>query len=381
VARHRGGVKSDDLNWSSLSDRVRTLSCVQPGGCGPNYAAVQAELSKEFTAVDDVNTMITQVQLPLNLAGGTQHVDIAGIYHQILTSLKPPATSSGFDFLTFFTESTSIGSAFAFAAGLGDAGTALGLLSAVGEIFQDISPSSAQGAPSDRLLGNVNDLETQLSVQQEAWLEGTMRLHDILVDDAGKLLTVSNDIHQPGAAAKGWSWTTDSTIFAAQALTANGISESYRALLPTEWGMYSLVPDLADGMPSDHLSKYTCAALGSGTGPAIWAKAPAGNQIVTPTYVNTSNKTYINQSWTYANINTANFIFNPSGNTKVPTTDFSDPLFAAKTNGGYQWAPQWFRETYNPPGSVACTPLALFDEASVAWASPVLPNAQAAATT
>ncbi len=369
------------LNWASLASSVLRLSCDQSGGCGPNFGAVQQQLSKEFSAVDDVNTLITQIQLPFNLAGGTQHVDVANVYHQILTSLKPPATSSSFDFLNFFTESTSIGSAFAYAAQLSDAGTALGLLSAIGEIFEDISPSSTHGAPSFMLINNVNDLENQLATLQENWVEGTLRLHDILVDDAGKLLTVAADIHQPNAAAKGWSWTTDSTLFAVQALNANAISESYRALLPTEWGMFSLVPDLPDNMPADNVSKYTCAALGKGTGPALWANTPPGNRIATPTFINTSNMTYYNQTWTYSNINTANFIFDPAGNTKVPTVDFSDPLFAAKTNGGYQYAPQWFRQTYNPPGSVACVPLALMNEASVAWGPPVLLNAQAAATT
>jgi hypothetical protein len=367
--------------WATYSGSVLALSCKQPTGCGPNYDAVKQELSKEFIAVADVNNLITQIQMPLNLQGISQHVDVAGAYANILKSLSPPgSSSSSFDFLNLFTESTSIGSAFAFAADLSGAGTALGLLSAIGEFFEDISPSSSRGAPGSLLIGTVNSLENQLATQQEAWVEGTLRLRDILVDDAGKLLTVDADIRQPDAFDKGWSWTSDSTIFAVQALNANTISESYRAMLPTKWGMFSLVPDLPDNMPSDNVSHYTCAALGQGTGPALWANTPPGNRIVTPTFVDTSKTAYVGQTWTYSNINTGNFIFNPAGSTQVPTVDFSDPLFAAKTNGGYQYAPQWFRETYNPPGSVACTPLALFNEASVAWAVPVIPNAQAAAT-
>jgi hypothetical protein len=347
--------------------------------CGNQFTAVQQELHSEFLAVDSVQHLIDDLQEPF--ASGTEYVDVTSTYQTILKSLKPPSKTTSFDWVYFFTEASSIAGAIAFATGFGDLGTALGLVSAVGEFDQDVTPSSSNGDSRGVLRGEVSDLVGQISDQNESYSQVTLRLEDILLGDVGKMTSVYTKMHQKNAANYGWTWTSNTTIAAAQALNANAVSQSYSAILPTAWGMYALLPDLPENMPADNLANYRCSGLGQGEGPALWAGAPSGNQLLAPTYLNPPNTNYVMANWTYANINVNNFPNNPAGSTQVPSTDFSNPLFATTTKGGFQYPAQWLRTSYNPPGAVLCTPVALFTGVSVAWGPPAIPNAQAAATT
>ena len=388
---HQLGTQDDDIrthytdqnyknDWPFLAGTEAGLTCT--GGvdvCGNQFTAVQQELHSEFLAVDSVLHLIDDLQEPF--ASGTEYVDVTSTYQTILKSLKPPSKTTSFDWVYFFTEASSIAGAIAFATGLGDLGTALGLVSAVGEFDQDVTPSSSNGDSRGVLRGEVSDLVGQISDQNESYSQVTLRLEDILLGDVGKMTSVYTKMHQKNAANYGWTWTSNTTIAAAQALNANAVSQSYSAILPTAWGMYALLPDLPENMPADNLANYRCSGLGQGEGPALWAGAPSGNQLLAPTYLNPPNTNYVMANWTYANINVNNFPNNPAGSTQVPSTDFSNPLFATTTKGGFQYPAQWLRTSYNPPGAVLCTPVALFTGVSVAWGPPAIPNAQAAATT
>ncbi len=389
---HQLGFQDDDIrtkyvdntydgDWLSFADRESKFTCTSGVDiCGTQFSDVQQQLYNEFNWVDSVQHIIADLQQPFNKSN-SQYVDVTSTYQKILNSLKPPSTTTSFDWVYVFTEVTSIAGAIAFAAGLGEFGTALGLMSAIGEFVQDVTPSSANGDSLGVLRGDVNQLDTQISQQDQAYDDVILRLEDILLADPGKMATIYDKTHQKNAANYGWTWDNTTTIAAVQALNANAVSQSYSAILPAAWGMYALMPDFPDNMPADNLANYRCSGLGQGEGPALWAGAPPGNQLLAPTYVNTTNLTYVVDNWTYASIKVNNFYNDPAGSTRVPTTDFSNPLFATTTNGGFQYPAQWIRTTYNPPGSVACTPLAQFSGVSIAWNPPTLPNAQAAATT
>jgi hypothetical protein len=385
---HQLGTQDDDIrthysdqnykgDWLALASTEAGLTCT--GGidvCGNQFTAVQQELHSEFLAVDSVQHLIDDLQEPF--ASGTEYVDVTSTYQTILKRLKPPSKTTSFDWVYFFTEASSIAGAIAFATGLGDLGTALGLVSAVGE-FDGRDPVLIERSPAV-CCGEVNVSSARSAIRREL-SQVTLRLEDILLGDVGKMTSVYTKMHQKNAANYGWTWTSNTTIAAAQALNANAVSQSYSAILPTAWGMYALLPDLPENMPADNLANYRCSGFGQGQGPALWAGAPSGNQLLAPTYINTSNMTYVMANWTYANINVNNFPNNPAGSTQVPSTDFSNPLFATTTKGGFQYPAQWLRTSYNPPGTVSCTPVALFTGVSVAWGPPAIPNAQAAATT
>ena len=225
--------------------------------------------------------LIADLQEPF-ASGTTEYVDVTSTYQTILKSLKPPSRTASFDWVYFFTEASSIAGAIAFATGLGDLGTALGLVSAVGEFDQDVTPSSSNGDSRGVLRGEVSDLVGQISDQNESYSQVTLRLEDILLGDVGKMTTVYTKMHQKNAANYGWSWTNSTTIAAAQALNANAVSQSYSAILPTAWGMYALLPDLPENMPADNVANYRCSGFGQGQGPALWAGAPSGNQLLAP---------------------------------------------------------------------------------------------------
>ena len=69
----------------------------------------------------------------------------------------------------------------------------------------------------------------------------------------------------------------------------------------------------------------------------------------------------------------------PCKNVTVPSQSLTDNLTSTNTlTGAFQYLPQWLRSTYNPPGGVDCTYIP--GNASVAWAPPVIPHADAART-
>ena len=375
----RSAYTIDTVEFASKAALLDNLTCSDTTVCGPNFAAVKQQLLVEFDAVESVRQLISNLEYPFLVSGQSQAVDVKTTYDKIVSSIKPPPTApASFDFLTFFTESTSIGGAIAFALGLDDLGVGLGLLSAVGEFTQDVSPDPDTGDSTDTLKGEVDQLDAQLTLQTTSYLDALGRMEIILVSDAGKLATVGTKVGTDPA----WGWTQETLIEAITALNANALSQSYTAILPAAWGLFNLTPDFWTQMTSNDVTKYECIGQAdSSKMHAMWAGAPATNQLHAHSYVDTSNKTYVDEVWTFANVDTSNdakFLADPYTATAVPSADLTSQLFSSTTTGGFQYGPQWFRETYNPPGVVMCSTNKLY--ASLAWASPVVPNQQAART-
>jgi hypothetical protein len=270
-----------------------------------------------------------------------------------------------------FLDVTGLAGAVAFAVGEDDAGAALGLVSAGGEFASDTT-SEANGDSTDTLHDEVDDLDQQPASQQLSYVEALDQLGAILVSDAGKLQTVGVSVGTDAV----WSWNEGSTLGESiTAFNATSRSASYAALLPPTWGVWDLKGYGQSPPGSNDVKKYECA--GTDSGPvAIWAKAPAGNQLHA---VLTTSTTEV---WTFSNIynvNNGGFWDYPSKNVTVPSASLTDNLTSTNTlTGAFQYLPQWLRSTYNPPGAVDCTPIPGY--ASVAWTPPVIPNADAART-
>jgi hypothetical protein len=369
----RSSYTNANVDFASKAGLLGPLTCSDTQACGPNFDAVKNQLLHEFDWVESTRSLITNLQYPFVVDQQSAPLNVEDVYNEISATVKPPPTkSTSFDFLTMFLDVANLAESVAFASGEDDAGKALGLIASGGEFAAD-STSEANGDSADTLHDQVDDLDHQLADEQVSYVEALDQLGAILVTDAGKLQTVGVSASSDPA----WSWTTGSSLGeSVTALNATSRASSYAALLPPTWGVWDLKgAGQSPTTNANDVKKYQCAGWSSGP-VAIWANAPAGNQLHSVYSTDTS------EVWTFSNLyNLTNGGFNdsPYKNVTVPSTSLTDNLTSTNTlTGAFQYLPQWLRATYNPPGGVDCTPIAGYP--SVAWAPPVIPHADAART-
>ena len=271
----RSGYTNGNVNFASKGAILASLTCTDTAACGTNFDAVKKQLLNEFDWVESARSLITNLQYPFVVDQQSQPLNVEDVYNEISATVKPPPTKgTSFDFLTMFLDVTNLAAAVAFEGGYDDAGQALGLVAAGGEFASDTT-SEADGDSTDTLQDQVDDLDHQLADQQVSYVEALDQLGAILVTDAGKLQTVGVSVGTDPT----WSWSEGTTLSESiTALNATSRASSYAALLPPTWGVWNLKGAGQSPPGSNDVKKYECA--GSSSGPvAIWANAPAANQL------------------------------------------------------------------------------------------------------
>jgi hypothetical protein len=360
------------VDFASKAAILASLTCSDTSACGPNFDAVKKQLLNEFDWVERVRSLIANLQYPFVVDQQSQPINVQDVYDEISASVKPPpGTGVSFDYLTMFLDVANLAQAVAFAGGFDDAGAALGLVASGGQFVTDRT-SQSNGDSTDTLSGTADQLDQHLADEERSYIEASDQLGAILVSDAGKLQTVGTKVGTDPA----WDWDEGSSLSEAiTALNAASRASSYAALLSQTWGVWNLKGAGQSPPVSHNVTTYQCAGWASGP-VAIWASAPAGNQLHA---VYTTSQSEV---WTFSNLyNITNGGFNnsPYKNVTVPSQSLTDNLTSTNTEtGAFQYLPQWLRATYNPPGAVDCTPIP--GNPSIAWGPPVIPNANAAAT-
>ncbi|MGH9279742.1 MAG: hypothetical protein ACRD12_16795, partial [Acidimicrobiales bacterium] len=64
------------------------------------------------------------------------------------------------------------------------------------------------------------------------------------------------------------------------------------------------------------------------------------------------------QLWTFARMSNFSRWYwnNPSRNTTLPGASLTAKIFSLGGDGAGQYAPRWYRQTYNPPDRAVCVP-------------------------
>jgi hypothetical protein len=357
----RSAYSDSDLasSWDFEARQLMDLSCTDPSECGPNFQAVKNELLKEFPWVPKVYQFGTNLLKPYVQVGGATYFDVAQVTNQIKNSLPVPTSSSvKMKWLSIMSDLMSVASGLATAAGENGLSTVFGLISSAGTLATDaMQQPDSNGGPADAVTSTAEHLADQMAQQTAAYAQWVDQMEGILLDDYGKLSAVGTAIGNNPA----WKWQSTTTGQAITALQANATASAYSALEPVAWPGYNLTPDFKFQFDSNDVSTLSCAPPQNNH--SFIAALPQ-NQFHAITSI-AGNGGAVDQVWTFATLNGhwINYDTGTRGATLPPTsqTDYIYGPYATGHSqngtwyfGAYQYAPVWWRDTYDPPGFVVC---------------------------
>ncbi len=347
-------------SWSFEYSLLTNLSCDDPGECGPNFAAVKKELLKEFTWVPKVYQLGANLLAPYQQVGAAPYFDVAQVTNQIKTSVPvPSSTNVKMKWLNIMADVMSVASGLATAAGQDELSTVFGLISSAGTLATEfMQQPGSNGGPADAVTSTAENLAAQMAQQQAAYAQWVDQMDGILLDDYGKLSAVGTAIGNNPA----WTWRPTTTGQAITALQANATASAYSALEPVAWPGYNLTPDFIAQMWSNDVSGLACAPPNNNHS---FISALPQNQFHAITSI-AGDGGAVDQVWTFATLNGHWNQSDASGTrgATLPSTPLTDYIYGPYATGhsqngtwyygAYQYAPVWWRDTYNPPGFVNC---------------------------
>ena len=323
------------------------------------YNSIMQELQVEFRWVQYTTVFLNSIATVFGSTQSGTTTQVSSIAGNIYSTIKPP------------TESTSVPwqaiADLAFAV----VGTAepetqgvLGVLATSITIGTDALSQSPTSNPTKQLIANTNQVATYLDRQTKGYLWTlTNVLRPILYSDYGKLAAVGQNVF-----SQAWPWSSGIAQQAASTVSATTTQAVYSALLPSEWPMVELKPDLITQFQSADLTKFICWHPGESNSATQYQNDPFGHALIQNqllslfqlqlTHSGTSSLETANyEAWTWADYD----IY--SSFTARPTdTTFYNALFLSPTDGAGAGAypPAWYRSTYNPPDFVRCGSTAVY---------------------
>jgi hypothetical protein len=345
-----------DLNWTSKFSLLSKLTCTDESLCGPNFAAVKAEILLEFTWLTNVQSLMTSMLAPYD-GGSTAIFEVDAIYDDVRNSLPPPPpVSTSLNWLGIVTG--IVGLAAAIAAPISTpASEGISIVGNGLQLANDFM-QAPDGGSTDTVVADAPDqLSAQLADQEAAAVAAIKGLEPILLSDYGRLSAIG-----PNAGGEDVSWTppADDTP-TVDAMNANTRAETYTSLIPEIYAATVLLPnsDISSTYATTNdVSQYECD-----NDHHPFADALAANQFHAISRVR--DGTTQSNVWTFANDVS-------SGSPQMPTTSLTDDIYgpdAFGSNGAGQYAPNWWRTTYNPPGGVQCSP----PNSGSSWPAPSVP--------
>jgi hypothetical protein len=414
-----------NVDWDMLQSEVKSSSdvpCPPEDDCGDHstFENLRTELAAEFGWVSQVEKFATNLQKPYDEYEGYILQDVSNVAGVVNASKPvPPAAKFTFDWLSAVGNVMYLASSIAALTGADAASAVFGLIgSAAGmatQVMDTVNQGNGAPLPADTLSGTTAGtlsstamaLSGKLLDQVEAydfWVQVTMET--MVLRDYGKLKAVGTATLQE----KAWAWSTSATSGTLKALRGNTRASAYSALVPVVWAGYNLKPDDLYGQPgySNDTSTFTCDSnQDSGTknqhhlpfqnatqgNQLYWV--PAGENIpVQALTTQQPNGSVIDQAWVFARLNnnaTPVHTTAPWSATLPPSyppppqppsaPDMTYYIYGAGStdlsNGAYQFAPVWWRDTYNPPSYTQCYRVAngnsSFNYNSTAYPPPNIP--------
>lgn len=180
-----------------------------------------------------------------------------------------------------------------------------------------------------------------------------------LLTDYGKLSAVGTAIGSDPS----WDWEPETTTQAIAALQATTTASAYSALVPVPWeGGYNLTPDFDTQHSSDNVGTLICYPPENNH---PFAGEPPQNQFHALTSIAGDGST-VDQAWVLAHLNLSQWVAGSGANrtAQMPPATLTDYIYGPYATGhtqsnieyygAYQYAPQWWRDTYNPPSHTVC---------------------------
>ena len=349
-------------SWGLEYSQLSNLNCNDPSQCGSQFAAVKSELLTEFTWVPKVYELGNNLLSPFEQAGAAPYFDVAEVTNQVNASVPvPPSSSVSMKWLTIMSDVMEVASGVAAVAGL-PASNEFGLIGDAGTLSTDVmeQPNSS-GAPADKVTTSAENLAGQMAQQQTAYIQWIGQMETTMLYDYGKLSAVGNAVGNDPA----WTWQPTTTSQAITALQANATASAYSALTPVQWSGYNLTPDFVTQTSSNDVTTLSCAPPYQNHS---FISALSQNQFHATTSM-TGNGGAVDQVWTFAEpLNLGVWSLDNFYGTRsatLPNTSLTDYIYGQYATGheqqngtydygAYQNAPEWWRDTYNPPGFVQC---------------------------
>ncbi len=365
----RSAYGNTNLPWTSLQTELSNLTCTAPTLCGPNFEAVKAELEKEFTWVPTVYNLVHNVLEPYE-EGGDNAFDVEKVYDDVKASVPVPDTDTvSMGWWDIVTGVMKLAAGALKDVGAPELAAAAGIAGAVGGLATRVMQPNGNAAPADTLTSTATGLATQLNDQvltYETWVNNQME--PILLGDYGKLKAVGTNARGNSA----WDWESQTTAAVVTALRGNTRASAYAALLPKVWPGYNLKPAtvgvpqpandvkmLACDWPDDAQGQHQYPFAGATAQNQFWFSPQAGTQFQAVTSFQDGAR--VDQAWTFAQLDPDNWVpYSGSGarTATLPTMDLTHYIYgkdsADPNNGAYQFAPVWWRDTYNPPSHTLC---------------------------
>ena len=357
------------LSWSIEYSMLHDLTCTNPSDCGSNFEAVKNQLLTEFTWVPKVYQLGDNLLAPYQATAGIVPFDVQEITDEIKQSVPvPPSSNVTMKWLAISQQLLAIASGIAKIGGQTVASAVFGIASAAFALSTAvIQQPNSNGGRADAVSTTAANLEDAMAHQQLAFTQWVLQMEQILLYDYGKLQAVGTNVGNDPA----WDWPIEATKEAINALQAGTRASAYSALLPVAWSGYNLKPDFKSEQTSDDVKTLDC---GNSNGSSAYPFAGAGNLPQNQFHAITtlaSDAGAVNQVWTFANLDLNQWSPAGKANThtaQLPTSALTDNIYgpqATGSNGAFQFAPVWWRDTYNPPGHTACGTFG-----STAWAPP-----------
>ncbi len=348
----RSGYTNLNIDFDTKAALLKDLHCTGESFCGQDFNEVKSELLNEFAWVSTVRLFINNVLSPYEQNGTGAIFAVDSIYDDIENSLPPPPKmSTALNWLSLISDAFDIAAAVA-APESANASEALSVGAGALGIGSNFLVAPGGGTADTVTADAPDDLSAQLADQQTAAVEGIDRLEGILLTDYGKLSAVGT---KAGGGDPSWAWTADTTLDTITALNASTRGASYTSLIPEIYKATSLEPDpntASTWATTNDVTKYACSSNNHPFAPALPQNQFHAISRFYPTTPADANTTNVSDVWVLANnVNSSSIQF--------PTTSLTDDIYgpnATGADGADQYAPNWWRTTYNPPSGEQCHP-------------------------
>jgi hypothetical protein len=342
------------ISFESKLTQLNVVPCSSVYGnfCSdPNFTKMKSQLHAEFTGVVAVRNLIEALRAPYTDNNNAAAFDVEEVTQAVRASIPQVNGSSEttMKWLKIFSNLSSIAGIVANATPASPFAAVFGLAAEAAGLTTNLM-AQAKGDPAESVQARADQLGPQMAKLQTSYLQGIYRLEKLLVTDGIKLQTVGSKVGSDPA----WHWTSETTIDVSVALSGNTRGSAYTALVPLAWGGYILKPGPTETTTTD-VKAYVCNQQG-GKGPVTpFANALPSNQFLGAVALNNSGDP-IYQVWTLANLPRWTDT-TTSTKANMPNTPLTNNIYGPTStgpSGAYQWAPAWWRSTYNPPGYTIC---------------------------
>ena len=352
----RSGYTNLNIDFDAKSLLLTNLHCVNQPFRGQDFNLVKSQLLKEFAWVSTVRLFVDNLLSPYEQNGTGAIFAVDAIYDDVRNSLPPPpAVKTGLNWLDLITDAAGILSDL----NVPDAGYADAALSTatMGITIGDSFLQSPGGGTADKVTADAPDqLSAALADQQTAAVEAIDRLEPILLSDYGKL----------GCRYEGrWRGSELGLDLRQHA------RHDHRAEREHPRPVLHLADpgDLPGHHPPARLRHAIDVRDHERRDPVrvLQLEPPVRQGVVSEPI--SRRLPLIRRNDAVQRVAFANDV---SSGPQMPTTSLTDDIYgpdAESADGAFQYAPDWWRTTYNPPGGVQCHP----PNQSASWEAPSPP--------